>query len=71
MSIKHNRVLCLNCNTIIESKHVHDYVSCACTDEQYGVSVDGGQDYFKRAFGAHSKYIELPGESCPSNVVSE
>lgn len=39
-----NRIRCLKCNDIIESKHRHDYVSCKCG----ACSVDGGHDYLKR-----------------------
>jgi len=37
---------CLKCNTIIESKHRHDYVTCECGD----CAVDGGSDYFRAAY---------------------
>lgn len=36
-----NRVQCLVCNDIIESRHRHDFVTCSCG----AVSVDGGKDY--------------------------
>lgn len=39
-----NRIRCLKCKDIIESKHVHDYVTCKCG----ACSVDGGHDYLKR-----------------------
>ena len=35
------KIKCLFCNDIIESKHIHDFVTCKC-DSCY---VDGGQDY--------------------------
>ena len=38
-----NRIQCLLCKDIIESKHRHDFVTCSCGN----VSVDGGQDYCK------------------------
>ena len=41
-----NRGKCLLCGDIIESKHVHDYVTCKCGN----LSVDGGRDYLKRGF---------------------
>lgn len=40
-----NSAICLSCNTEIESKHVHDYVSCECGN----IAVDGGKHYLKRA----------------------
>lgn len=40
-----NSVLCLKCNTEIESRHRHDFVWCPCNS----VAVDGGKDYLKRS----------------------
>ena len=37
-----NAIKCLVCNTILESKHRHDYVQCQCCNE---CAVDGGLDY--------------------------
>lgn len=42
--ILHNRVKCLKCNTVIESKHRHDFVSCICG----AIFTDGGKDYIRR-----------------------
>lgn len=39
-----NKAKCLKCNSIIESKHVHDFVNCACG----AIAVDGGKEYLKR-----------------------
>ena len=39
-----NIAKCLLCGDIIESKHRHDFVTCKCGN----LSVDGGQDYWKR-----------------------
>lgn len=36
-----NKVQCLSCGDIIESRHRHDFVSCKCG----ATSVDGGYDY--------------------------
>lgn len=41
-----NRIQCLLCKEIIESKSVHDFVTCSCGN----VSVDGGQEYCKVSF---------------------
>lgn len=38
-----NRAKCKKCESIIESFHRHDYVTCACGE----ISVDGGQDYYR------------------------
>jgi len=39
-----NVVRCLKCNTVIESKHRHDFVWCECK----AIFTDGGIDYIKR-----------------------
>lgn len=43
---KVNKIKCLFCNDIIESKTVHDYKRCKCGK----VAVDGGTEYLKRMF---------------------
>lgn len=53
-----NKIQCLHCGDIIESKTVHDYKRCRCGK----VAVDGGKYYCKRAFPsfpAEEHYIEL------------
>lgn len=40
-----NAVRCRHCDTVIESRHRHDYVTCPCGR----VSVDGGLVYLRRA----------------------
>ena len=37
-----NAIKCLMCNTILESKHRHDYVKCHCHNE---TACDGGLEY--------------------------
>lgn len=37
-----NKILCLECNKILESKHRHDFVGCGCPN---GTFVDGGDVY--------------------------
>ena len=37
-----NSVKCLLCNTILESKHRHDFVMCPCPNE---TACDGGLEY--------------------------
>jgi hypothetical protein len=44
--ITRNIIRCLHCGSVCESKHVHDYVSCACGK----VAADGGHEYLKRTF---------------------
>jgi len=50
-----NRVLCLHCNDIITSKHVHDYVECKCGKSM----VDGGREYLRRHGVKGKDYEEL------------
>lgn len=38
-----NRAKCKKCQSIIESFHRHDYITCKCGE----ISVDGGNDYHK------------------------
>ena len=42
MKLKRNRVKCLECGTILESRHVHDYNTCDCPNN---TMVDGGLEY--------------------------
>lgn len=37
-----NAIKCLQCNTVLESKHRHDYQACYCSNR---VFVDGGLSY--------------------------
>lgn len=39
-----NKIKCLKCNDIIQSKFTHDYNTCRCKS----VAVDGGMNYLKR-----------------------
>jgi len=44
MKILRNACRCKRCNTVIESKHQHDFVSCECGN----VFTDGGLEYIRR-----------------------
>ena len=37
-----NRVKCLECNTILESKYTHDFQQCDCPNKTF---TDGGNEY--------------------------
>ena len=41
-NIKENRIKCLMCDTILESKSRHDFKQCSCPNQAY---TDGGHDY--------------------------
>lgn len=60
------RLRCKTCNTILESKHVHDFVACECK-EATRVYLDGGHEYTRIMFpeGGRDKYLEmLPCDEC-------
>ena len=50
------KIRCLNCNDIIESKDLHDCVSCKCG----ACSIDGGKQYTR--IGGNFKYINCINE---------
>jgi len=52
--IVRNSAKCLFCNQEIESKHIHDFVTCSCGM----LSVDGGKDYLKRCFKEFDDFID-------------
>ena len=54
MSIIYNKAKCFKCGSVIESKHVHDFVWCQCG----AIAVDGGKEYLKRV-GNPEDCIEL------------
>lgn len=54
MKIIKNTIQCRKCGDIIESKHVHDFVTCSCG----AVAIDGGHDYLRRC-GNKEDIIEL------------
>lgn len=58
-----NRIQCLKCNDIIESKSVHDFKWCKCKT----VFVDGGNDYYRR--GGDLEYIKELGNDDDEKVV--
>ena len=40
--LTHNSIKCLECNTVLESKHQHHFVSCSCKNQTFN---DGGLAY--------------------------
>jgi hypothetical protein len=59
MTITRNAVKCNNCETAIESTHVHDFVMCMCEDEDLQVFVDGGHAYSRMVFGKKASWTDL------------
>ena len=49
-----NAAVCMICNDLIESKHIHDFVVCKCGS----IFVDGGHEYLRRG-GDLQSVIEL------------
>lgn len=50
-----NAVRCKGCDTVIESKHRHDFRRCPCG----AVAVDGGLAYVRRCFREDAAWDEL------------
>lgn len=50
-----NKVRCNKCQSVIESKHRHQFVTCKCEH----VSIDGGKDYSKRAWSGAPDWYEI------------
>lgn len=44
MKLRSNKARCKKCDTIVESKSVHDYQRCKCG----AIFVDGGLEYCRR-----------------------
>jgi len=55
-----NAAKCHTCNTIIQSKHRHDWVACKCADNSdTEIYVDGGLSYSRRGAGPNAIYTDL------------
>lgn len=50
-----NRIRCIKCGNIIESKSRHDFVWCSC----HSVAVDGGHDYQRICFDKIENVIRV------------
>ena len=52
-----NKIQCKHCGEIIESKHIHEFVTCKCET----CSVDGGQYHLSRTYknSLEEDFIEL------------
>lgn len=56
MRLTRNAARCLLCDTVVESKHRHDFVRCKCGN----LFVDGGHDYLRRGIeDTRGTYEEL------------
>lgn len=53
-----NRAKCKLCQSIIESFHRNDYVSCECGE----IAVDGGLDYFKVVARDYANFLRIDDE---------
>lgn len=61
-----NRIQCLLCYEVIESKFTHDYVTCKCGN----VAVDGGRDYCRVNFKT-PQWKPITDEDLVKGVVNE
>ena len=50
-----NKIQCLRCKEVVESKYPHDLKKCCCGK----VAIDGGHEYLKRIGKENIDYIEL------------
>ncbi len=52
-----NKIQCKHCGEVIESKHVHEFVTCKCET----CSVDGGHYHLSRSYknSPEEDFIEL------------
>ena len=55
MKIIRNALRCNVCGEEIESRHVHDFVTCRCG----ACSVDGGREYLRRCFRERDCYTDI------------
>lgn len=55
MKIIRNAIRCNLCGEEIESRHVHDFVTCRCG----ACSVDGGREYLRRCFRERDCYTDI------------
>lgn len=53
-----NKAQCLLCKDIIESKHVHDFVSCKCGE----IFVDGGNKYWRAGAKSFDNFLRINEE---------
>ena len=59
-----NSIECLVCNTILESKHRHDFQICGCSNNAF---VDGGLSYIR--YGAND--LDLIEDLCEYQVMTQ
>jgi hypothetical protein len=55
MKIIKNAIRCNLCGEEIESRHVHDFVTCRCG----ACSVDGGREYLRRCFRSRDCFTDI------------
>jgi hypothetical protein len=55
MKIIKNAIRCNLCGEEIESRHVHDFVTCRCG----ACSVDGGREYLRRCFRERDCFTDI------------
>lgn len=53
-----NRAKCKLCESVIESFHQYDYVTCKCGE----ISIDGGQEYFRCSAKSWDNFLRVDDE---------
>jgi hypothetical protein len=53
--IKRSRMKCHLCDTVVESKSRHDFVSCKCKS----IFLDGGLDYVRYGYSANNDFTMM------------
>ena len=61
--IKRNRIQCLVCNDVIESKSIHHFVKCKCG----ACFTDGGNEYQRFGADAITNILFLPFDDAEKN----
>ena len=62
--LSRNRLKCLECGTVLESKHRHDFRRCECPNRTF---IDGGLDYVRYGARVMSK-VKLMSEYVPKST---
>lgn len=59
-----NRAKCKLCNSVIESMHRHDYVTCTCGE----ISISGGLDYLHASAKNFDNFFRVDDDDAVINV---
>lgn len=65
-----NSVRCLNCNTVLVSKSVHDFQRCPCPEGSY-IFIDGGDSYQRMGFCQGSRWMKVEADGTETGPFPE